>query len=184
MARVPYREVSELPTEYQKFLKRPINLFKGLANSPGALSVHHAFGEWIRWDCTLDPKLREHIILLVGLIHKSPYEFSHHVQIARDSFGVSSEEIWDLIGYSEGKETSQFDAASLAALDVTREIAENLNVSDVTWAKAAEHFSAEHLTDIVAIASFYVYVVAFLASARIDVEPEWQVFLNEFERHW
>lgn len=184
MARVPYLEATDLTEDYRQYLKRPINLFKGLANSPGALKVHHAFGDWVRWDCTLDAKLREHIILLVGLIHKSPYEFSHHVQIARDNFGVSTEEIWDLIAYEDGRETTQFDEAALAALKVTTEIAKTLDVSDQTWTAAAQHFNAEHLTDIVAIASFYVYVVSFLASARIDVEPEWQIYLEEFARNW
>tara|TARA_B110000259_G_C14021085_1_gene403082 strand:- start:893 stop:1372 length:480 start_codon:yes stop_codon:yes gene_type:complete len=159
-------------------------LFRALANSPGALKVHHDFGEWIRWECNLDPKLREQIILLVGLIHRSPYEFSHHVQIARDSFGVTSDEIWDLIAFSEGKATTKFSPAVITALKVTNEIAKGLNVDDRTWAAAAAHFNDEQLIDISAIASFYLYVVSFLASARVDVEPEWQVYLDEFARDW
>jgi alkylhydroperoxidase family enzyme len=184
LARVPYKDVDDLPQSHQGYLKRPINLFRALANSPGALKVHHDFGEWVRWDCNLDAKLREHIILLVGLVHRSPYEFSHHVQIARDSFGVSSEEIWDLIAYNEGKPTKHLTPAALSALAVTNEIAKDLNASDATWAEAAHHFNPEELIDIAAIASFYVYVVSFLASVRIDVEPEWQVFLAEFGRNW
>lgn len=184
MARVPYKDVDSLPEDYKPLLKRPINLFRTLANSPGALKVHHEFGEWVRWECKLDPKLREHVILLVGLIHRSPYEFSHHVQIARDSFGVTAEEIWDLIAFSEGRATTLFTDAQLAALVATSEIAKNLDVSEGTWQLVADHFSDEELVDIVAIASFYVYVVSYLASIRVDVEPEWQPFLEEFGRDW
>jgi alkylhydroperoxidase family enzyme len=183
MARVPYLDQADLPAEYQQFLKRPISLFRGLANSPGALQVHHEFGEWVRWSSKLEPKLREHIILLVGLMHKSKYEVSHHIQIAMDSFGVSEAEIWDLIAYLDGRPT-EFSPASIAALNLARELVQTGKHSDETWGAAAAHFSNEELTDITVIAAFYVYVVLVLAGLEIDVEPDYFQYLEKFNLQW
>lgn len=183
MARVPYRDAADLAADYQQYLKRPITLFRGLANSPGALKVHHEFGEWIRWECKLDAKLREQIILLVGLMHQSRYEVSHHIQIAMDSFGVTEAEIWDIIAFLDSKPTA-FSEAALAALTLSQELVTNGKLTDETWAAAAGHFGNEEMSDIVVIASFYVYVVLVLAGLQIDVEPDYEQYLEKFNLNW
>jgi 4-carboxymuconolactone decarboxylase len=183
MARVPYKDAADLPADYQQYMKRPISLFRGLANSPGALKVHHEFGEWIRWESKLDPKLREHIILMVGLMHKSKYEVSHHIQIAMDNFGVTEAEIWDLIAYLDSRPTS-FSPASLAALELARELILTGQYSDEKWQAAAGHFDSEELADITVIAAFYVYVVLVLSGLEIDVEPDYFQYLEKFNLQW
>lgn len=183
MARIPYRDSKDLPAAYQQYMNRPIALFRGLANSPGALRVHHEFGEWIRWNSKLEPKLREHIILMVGLIRKSKYEVSHHIQIAMDTFGVAEEEIWDLIAYLDSRPTS-FSPASLAALKLASELVHAGKFSDETWAAAAEHFDDEELADLTVITAFYVYVVLVLAGLEIDVEPDYLHHLERFNLKW
>ncbi|MFD5225983.1 carboxymuconolactone decarboxylase family protein [Microbacterium sp. NPDC058342] len=177
-ARVPYRDAQDLAPQDRDLMSRPINLFRALANSPGALRVHHAFGEWIRWDCTLDGRLRELIILLVGYLTHSPYEYSHHIAIAR-SFDVDSDDVRAITEWANGStEAFAGEPEVIAALTMTVQIVEPGTVDDEAWTRASALFSEENLTDIVVIASFYCYVVRVLGTVRIEVEPDYAIELD------
>lgn len=178
MARVPYLTPADLSPEHARLLDRPITLFRGLANSPGALANHHQFGEWIRWDCTLDPRLRELLILQVGYLTKSPYEFSHHIEISQ-SFGVTEADIRQLISLAKGEPTT-LEATDVLTLNAARELTEDGGISDSTWAALAQHFDNTLLTEFVIVVSFYNYVVRVLSALQIDVEPEYQKYLDQF----
>lgn len=176
--RVPYKDAQDLAAVDRDLLSRPINLFRALANSPGALRVHHAFGEWIRWDCTLDGRLRELIILLVGYLAHSPYEYSHHIAIAR-SFDVSDADVRAVTAWASGSPDAFADEPEVqAVLAMAAQVASPGAVDDGTWERAAALFSEENLTDIVVIASFYCYVVRVLGTVRIEVEPDYATELD------
>ncbi len=102
MARVPYLETSDLSAENQDLLKRRINLFQALVNSPNAARAFSGLGQFIRFGSKLDPRLRELAILQVGWLARSPYEWSHHVKLGHD-FGVTDDDIRALIDDTAGK---------------------------------------------------------------------------------
>jgi alkylhydroperoxidase family enzyme len=83
MARLPYLDWSDLKPEDQDLLKRNINLYRVLVHSPNALRAFGTLGNFIRHKSRLDPRLREMAILQVGYLERSPYEYSHHVEIGR-----------------------------------------------------------------------------------------------------
>src|SRR3954451_15124103 len=120
MARVPYLEMSDLSTENQDLLKRRINLFQALVNSPDAARAFSGLGHFIRFGSKLDPRLRELAILQVGWLARSPYEWSHHVKLGHD-FGVTDDDIRALIDDTAGKPT-KLDALSLMVLKAAREM--------------------------------------------------------------
>ena len=67
MARLPYIDVDELADSDRDLLKRPINLFRQLVNSPGGARAFGTLGGYIRHKSTLDPRLREMAIIQVGI---------------------------------------------------------------------------------------------------------------------
>lgn len=178
MALVPYLTQDDLPAEDRELLARPINLFRALANSPGALRHFNVLGEWIRYGCELDPRLRELAILQVGYLTRSPYEWSHHVRIGRD-FGVTDEDVAAVIAASHGREhgLEELDGAVLSA---ARELTLDQQISPATWALLSAHLDAGRRVDLVLVASFYNAVVRVLGGLQIDVEPDYQVHLDEF----
>ncbi|WP_099038223.1 carboxymuconolactone decarboxylase family protein [Mycobacterium neglectum] len=178
MARVPYRSAEELPEEHRELLSRPINLFRGLANSPEAFSRFHALGEWIRWDCELDPRLRELVILQVGYLTHSSYEFSHHIEIGR-KFGVTDEDVHGLIDLAAGRPT-HFTDEEQDLLEATTRLTEETAVPDDLWNRLAERMSPARLVDFVVVAAFYSMVVRVLATLQIDVEPDYAQYLDKF----
>ena len=178
MARLPYLDKKDLKPEDQALLARDITLFKCMAHSPDAARAFQGLGGFIRHKSRLDPRLREIAILAVGWITQAPYEWSHHVKIGQE-FGVSESDIRNLIAECDGRANGLEPLAKLvirAAAETTMDLA----VSDATFAELKRHFDNERLTDLVITIAFYNAVVRFLGTMRIDVEPEYQPYLDKF----
>jgi len=178
MARVPYLDKSDLAPEDQKLLERNITLHRALANSPNGLRAFGALGQFIRHKSRLDPRLRELAILQVGYLARAPYEWSHHVKIGRD-FGVTDEDIHALIAETEGR-ASKLEPLPKLVLKAAREMTNDLAISEATFAALRKDLDNERIVDLVITISFYNAVVRLLGSLAIDVEPEYQPYLDEF----
>lgn len=178
MARLPYLDKSDLAAENQDLLKREITLFKCMVHSPNAARAFQGLGGFIRHKSLLDPRLRELAILAVGWITQAPYEWSHHVKIGQE-FGVSEDDIRGLIAECEGRANALEPVAKLI-IKAAREMTADLAVSDGTFAELKKNFDNERLTDLVITMAFYNAVVRYLGSMRIDVEPEYQPYLDKF----
>jgi alkylhydroperoxidase family enzyme len=178
MARLPYIEKSDLAPENQDLLRREITLFKCMVHSPGAARAFQGVGGFIRHKSRLDPRLREIAILAVGWLTQAPYEWSHHVKIGQD-FGVSEADIRGVIAECDGGESSLEPAARLV-VKAAREMTSGLAVSDTTFEALKGIFDTECLTDLIITIAFYNAVVRYLGSMRIDVEPEYQPYLDKF----
>ena len=178
MARLPYRTREELPPDQQDLLARPIALHRMLVNSPGAARAFQGLGHYIRHTSPLDPRLRELAILQVGWQARAPYEWSHHIRIGRD-FGVTDADIHALIADSAGRPTTLDEPARLVLL-AAREAAAGPGVSEPTFARLRALLTPECLIDLVVVIGFYCAVVRVLHSLGVDVEPEYQPYLDEF----
>lgn len=178
MARLPYLEKTDLALEDQDLLARPITLFKCMTHSPKAARAFHGLGHFIRYDSHLDPRLRELAILTVGWVTRSPYEWSHHVKISHD-FGVTDNDIRGLIAELDGKPNA-LDPFAKLVLKAAREITTTIGISDATFASLKEKLDNERLTDLVLTISFYSAVVRYLGTMQIDVEADYQPYLDKF----
>jgi alkylhydroperoxidase family enzyme len=177
MARVPYLEQSDLPPEYRDLLARPIALNRAMANNPEASKAFSVPAMYIRHKSRLDPRLRELAILQVGWLARSPYEWSHHVKIGRD-FGVSDDDIRAIADETAGR-PSQLDPLARLVLRAAREMTNDLAMSDATYAALEKELGREKMIDLTVAVAFYNGVVRLLGTLRIDVEPEYQKYLQE-----
>ncbi len=177
MARLPYIEKAQLAPEHQDLMKREIALYKQLVHSPDALRAFQGLGGYIRWKSKADPRLRELAILQVGWLAQSPYEWSHHVKIGYD-FGVTDADIEGLIAESDGK-TSNLDTLSSLVCRGAREITADGAMAQATFDALQMHMTNEQLVDLIITTGFYNAVVRVLASLQIDVEPEYQKYLEK-----
>jgi alkylhydroperoxidase family enzyme len=177
MARVPYLQQSDLPPEYQDLLARPIALNRAMANNPEASKAFSVPAMYIRNKSKLDPRLRELAILQVGYLAKSPYEYSHHVKIGRD-FGVSDDDI-RAIGEETAGRPSKLEPLARMVLRGAREMTQDLAMADETYATLERELGRAHLIDLIMTIAFYNAVVRLLATLQIDVEPEYQQYLEQ-----
>jgi alkylhydroperoxidase family enzyme len=178
MARVPYLDKSDLAPENQDLLARNITLHRALANSPNGLRAFGGLGQFIRHKSRLDPRLRELAILQVGYLARAPYEWSHHIKIGRD-FGVTDDDIRALIAETEGR-ASKLEPLAKLVLRAAREMTSDLAVTEATFAALRKALDEERMVDLVITISFYNAVVRLLASLEIDVEPEYERYLEAF----
>jgi alkylhydroperoxidase family enzyme len=177
MARVPYLQQSDLPPEHQDLLARPIALNRAMANNPEASKAFSVPAMYIRHKSKLDARLRELAILQVGYLAKSPYEYSHHVKIGRE-FGVSDDDI-RAIGEETAARPSKLDPLAKTVLRAAREMTNDLAMSDATFAALEKELGREAIIDLTVAIAFYNGVVRLLATLQIDVEPEYQQYLNQ-----
>ena len=126
----------------------------------------------------IEPRLRELVILQVGYLARSAYEFSHHVKIALDC-GVSEADIDDLIAHNKGQPTD-LSSCDLLVLRATREMMEGKGVAKPTFEELGAFFDAGQLVALTLTASVYVGVVKLLDSLAIDTEPEYLAYLERF----
>ncbi len=178
MARLPYLTRDDIPEEHHTLLSRDINLGKLYAHSPVAGRNLARVGMWIRNECTLDPRLRELAILQVGYTTKTAYEWSHHIKIGLE-FGVSKSDIRAIPAESAGKETSLDELARLT-LRAAREMTRDVRMTDPTYDALHRHLGDQGVLDLIIVISYYNSVVRFLQSTDIDVEAEYQGYLEEF----
>jgi alkylhydroperoxidase family enzyme len=179
MARVPYLDKSDLKPDDQDLLKRPIALFRALVNSPGGARAFSGLGHYIRFDSKLDPRLRELAILQVGYVARAPYEWSHHVKIGY-GFGVTDADIEALIAESAGRPSDLPELDRTVLLAAREMTGAGLAMSDATFATLKAAMETEHLVDLTLVIAFYNAVVRVLGTLRIDVEPEYQTYLDRY----
>lgn len=178
MARVPYLSKVDLKPEDQELLARDINLQRALVHSPNAARAFGRLGGFIRNQSRLDPRLREMAILQVGYLARSKYEYSHHIKIGRD-FGVSDDDI-RAIAAETASQVTHLDSLARAVLACAREMAVHGAASDDTWVALAAGLDTECLTDLVITIAFYCGVVRLLETLQVDLEPEYEHYLDAF----
>jgi alkylhydroperoxidase family enzyme len=178
MARVPVLDRDDLPAEHQEILARNITLNRVLANSPGAAKAFDNLGMFIRHRSRFDPRLRQLAILQVGWLARSPYEWSHHVRISRD-FGVPDRDIAAIATETDGQD-SGLDPLARLVLRGAREMWHGPGMSSATFDALRPHLDAELLTELTVVVAFYCGVVRLLATLEVDVEPDYEPYLQEF----
>lgn len=179
MARLPYLDASDLREEDRDQLARPINLNRQLVHSIPTSRHFWDLANWIRFDATVDRRLREMAILQVGYTTRSRYEWSHHVQLGMKDFGVSEADIRAIIDESEGRD-SGLPALDKAVLRLAREMTTDIEGSREAFDVIDAALGHAQLTELVVTIGFYNTVVRFLLTMEVDVEPEYEQYLEQF----
>jgi alkylhydroperoxidase family enzyme len=171
MARVPYRD---LPAG----ARSASNVARALANSPNGSQKYSGIAMYLRFDSTLNPRLRELAILQVGYITRQIYEYAHHCSLALE-FGCTEDDIRALAADSEGKPTN-LDPLTKHVLRAARDMTVKMELADETFAALQAALSTEHLLDLLMAIASYNATVRMLNALKVDLEPEYQKYLEKF----
>lgn len=178
MARLPYLDKQDLSPENQDLLERPINLNRILVNSPNCRRAGLKLAHFIRYESRLDARIKELAIMAVGYISRAPYEWSHHVILSKD-FGVSEDDIRELINHLEGRQHNLDERAALA-VDAAREMTVDLAMTDKTFAALQGFLDNEAMVDLVVTIAHYNAMVRVLATLQVDIEDSYLPGLDKF----
>ena len=144
-----------------------LNIFRTLAHHPKLTKRWLVFGNHVLAKSTLAPREREIVILRVGWLCRSGYEWGQHVVIARDS-GLSDEEIQRITRGPDAPGWSELDRALLRATD---ELRGDAFISDETWAALGEHLDTQQIMDLIFAVGQYQIVSMALNSLGVQPEP-------------
>jgi alkylhydroperoxidase family enzyme len=115
----------------------------------------------------LDHRLRELVIMRIGWVTGSDYEWTQHWSIAQERFGVGREE---LLAVREWRSSQRFGPAERAVLEATDETLETGTLSAATWARCAEHLDANARIELVAAIGAWQLVSQLTRSLAIPLE--------------
>jgi 4-carboxymuconolactone decarboxylase len=163
---------SEWSEEQQKMLAplrrdgRVFNIFTTLARNPRMAGRWLVFSNYILRDSTLPPRDRELLILRIGWLCRSEYEFGQHTLLGEKA-GLTREEIRRITEGPGAPGWTPFETALLRAAD---ELHREAFLSDATWAALAERYDEKQLMDVVMTVGQYNLVSMLLNSFGVALD--------------
>lgn len=140
------------------------NIFGTVANNPELFRPWLGFTTYLLTASTLEPRLRELVILRVGWLCRSPYEWGQHVIVGR-RVGLTDE---DLARIAQGPEQEGWSPAEAAALRAADELVDRCTLSDDTWAAVTAFLTTQQVLDLVFLVGQYRLVSSVLNALRIE----------------
>ena len=144
-----------------------LNLYATLARHPALYRPRAVQSAYIRTGATLTGRARELLILRIGWLCGSEYEWAQHVRVARRE-GLSDEEIRRVAVGPDAPDWEPFEATLLRAAD---ELHAEDTVSEPTWQALAERYGTAELIDVVITVAGYRMVSIALNSLGTQLEP-------------
>jgi alkylhydroperoxidase family enzyme len=148
--RIPLRDLTQLTGEdadtaaKSRVNGRDLNIFRVMMNHRELTRRWLVFATHVLRKQTLPLRERELLILRIGWLNQSEYEWAQHVEIAKRG-GVTGDEI-ERVKQGPGGGWGETDAALLQAAD---DLFERSVVSDSTWAALAAKYSTVQMMDVV-----------------------------------
>ncbi|MAG33125.1 MAG: carboxymuconolactone decarboxylase [Deltaproteobacteria bacterium] len=146
-----------------------LNIFSTLANNPKLMQSWWGFANHVILENSLPARERELVILRVGVLSRSDYEYGQHVVMGRDA-GLRDDEIARV---STGPEAEGWSDRERALLRATDEMHADAFASDATWA-ALDFLSDEQKVDFVFTVGQYMLVSMALNTLGIQLDEGYE----------
>jgi AhpD family alkylhydroperoxidase len=140
-------------------------LYQVLLNSPAIAHGWEQMLSAVRNRNSIEPGLRELVILRVAVLNRADYEFKAHVPHALAA-GVSQAAI-DATRAPALPADAPWSPAQRVALRLTDAMTRDIDVPDALYDEVRTHFSAQGQIDVVATVAAYNMVSRFLGALQI-----------------
>ena len=167
MARIPYPDAQTMQPEIADRLKRlgSLNVTRIMAHAPGLMVAYSKLGTQLLRDGVLDAITRELVILRIGVLSESEYEWHQHISIAKaidmPQAKIDAMRSGDLSALSE-REAIAVRFAEQTKLDG--------RVGDEIFAQAQALYSAAELVELSLLAGFYTMTAGCLRNFDVEIE--------------
>lgn len=143
-------------------------IFQVLLNHPKLACGINDLLATMLWRGSLDPRLRELVIMRIGWLTGSDYEWTQHWRVAQ-GLGVSPD---DLLGVRDWQAYPGFGNAERAVLAATDDVVRDGVVGDESWAACQREFGADHavLIELVTAIGAWRMVASILHSLQVPLE--------------
>jgi alkylhydroperoxidase family enzyme len=151
---------------------RVLNILATLARHPKLLKRWNVFGNHVLFKSTLPPRDREILILRIGWLCRSGYEWGQHVAIGRRC-GLTDR---DFERIREGPDAPGWDPFEAALLRAADELHRDSFLSDATWSLLASRYDTRQLMDVVFTVGQYNLVSMALNSFGVQLDEGFEGF--------
>ena len=162
---------AEMDAEQQEIVapmgERVLNIFRTMIQAPKAAKGFLAWGNYVLSKKNdLPAREREIVILRIGFLCKSGYEWTQHVPIGVRA-GLTEDEVARIKG---GADAAGWSAADQALLRASDELHHDQFITDGTWAALKAHFTDKQCMDVVFTAGQYTQVSMILTSCGVQLD--------------
>jgi glucose dehydrogenase/alkylhydroperoxidase family enzyme len=167
IAPVPEQERNE--AQRRMLASRPdFNIYKTLARHPELYSRWSELGRFLLNGSSLPARHREMLMLRMGWLCQSEYEWAQHARIATSSAGMTDQEIHRI---AEGQKAAGWTDFERALLSMVDELRYNAMVSDATWSALRTEYSDQQMMEALFTAAQYQLVSMALNSLGVQLDP-------------
>ena len=146
-----------------------LNVFRLLLRRPQTAKAVADLLTSLLFHAKLSHRLRELVIMRIGWVTGSNYEWTQHWRVAQKPFEVPPE---DLLALRDWQESDRFDAADRVVLEATDETLETGTLSEATFARCREQLSEEECIELVASIGCWRLISQVARSLDIPLEED------------
>jgi alkylhydroperoxidase family enzyme len=145
-------------------------IFQVLLNHPQLAGALNDLLATMLWRGTLDSRLRELVIMRIGWLTASDYEWTQHWRVAQ-GLGVSAD---DLLGVRDWQAHGAFGPAERAVLAATDDMVRDGAVSSESWAACERELGTDPalLVELVTAIGAWRMVASILHSLQVPLEDD------------
>lgn len=167
MARIAYPDPESMTADTQARLAKmgSLNVTRMMAHQEGLMLAYGKMGVELLRRGRLDPVLREAVILRVGQLCRSDYEWYQHESVAR---AVGMDEA--MLRLIKAEDFEGLLEPFRVAIAFAEEIDADGAVSPDTFARAQGLFDSAELVELTILVGYYRMTAGFLRSFAIETE--------------
>jgi alkylhydroperoxidase family enzyme len=172
MARIPYFDLANAAPEFAALLKSrpPLNIYRMIAHGGHTATGFLGLGSAILTKSTLDPKLRELVILRVGALSGAKYEVFQHRRVAARA-GVPAAKIEAVLADpGAAPDASVFEAFECALLGFTDAVVREVKAPEDLFRAVVAQLTHQQLVELLMTIGYYMLVSRLLENLEVDIE--------------
>jgi 4-carboxymuconolactone decarboxylase len=144
------------------------NVLTTLMRHPALAGPFLTYNNMLLRTPTLDPRLRELMVLRVAWRTRSEYEWVQHVRMAARC-GITADEVEAIGQGADADAWSALEADVLAAID---QLLDRYRIDDETWARLAQHLDERQLVEMAFVVGTYTCLAMAFNSFGLVLDPD------------
>ena len=165
----PLSKEERTPEQAALLASRPdFNVYKTLAHDVDLYNRWSPLGRFVLDGSSLPPREREIVMLRMGWLCQSEYEWAQHARIAKAQAGLSNQDVHRIAEGPAAAGWSDFERTLLRMVD---ELRYDTMISDATWNALRARYSVQQVIEALYTAAQYQLVSMALNTLGVQLDP-------------
>ena len=165
----PLGKEQATPAQQAMLASRPdFNIYKTLAHNVDLYNRWSPLGQFILNGSSLPPREREIVMLRMGWLCQSEYEWAQHARIAKAQAGLTNDDVHRIAEGPTAAGWTEFERTLVRMVD---ELRYDTMISDPTWKALRTKYSVQQVMEVLYTAAQYQLVSMALNSLGVQLDP-------------